>query len=105
MRYGLVLALFFAVFAGCSAPGPVAILSVASPAGRSTNLALGPCAESVQAAQQFTARSDWPAVALGYRLDDVTYYTKETYEYQSGFDRSGGLYHATQNVQTGVWLP
>ncbi len=105
MRYVAALALLCATLVGCSAPGPVAVLSSTAPVGHTPNLVLAPSADKLQDALRFAARSDWPGVEIGYRLGDVTYYTKETYDYQSGFDRFGGLYHAEQNVQTGMRLP
>ncbi len=104
MRYVLALTLLCTIAMGCHSRQPVAVMSP-SPTGRCANLVLGPSPDAASEALRLAARSDWPAFERGYRFDDVTYFSTDTYEYQSGFDRFGGLYRASQSLRTGVWLP
>lgn len=103
MRYRVFLVACLAIFVGCSAPEPIAVLGAASLDGRPANLIFDSSGEALREALLF-ARSDWPAAESGYRFGDITYYSTITYDYQSGFDRYGGIHHGAESVQTGVWV-
>lgn len=68
------------------------------------NLALGPSEETSRLAALYTGRSDWPSTEVGYRVDDVTFYTSSNYDVQLHFDRNSSLYQEAQTVRTGVWV-
>jgi len=94
-----------ALIAGCSSRvGGVAWHSPRS-GQREANLALGPTGEHAWLAARIAPRSDWPAIESGLRVESVTFYTDIIYDEESYYGRNGSLYHTTQTVQTGVWLP
>ncbi len=86
------------VLAGCAGPGGVATFRPTA------NVALGPTADHTWLATRIAPRSDWPTVSTGYRLGEVTYYSRIRYDEQSYYNRFGSLYDSTQSVATGVWL-
>ncbi len=88
--------------AGCAAPLRVTALQAVADSPAPANLALGPSAEVAALATEMTARSDWPSVDTGYRMDDQTIYATTTYDVQSHFDRFGSLYVEALSVRTGV---
>jgi hypothetical protein len=89
----------------------LAALSGCSPNERSyvahtsTNLALGRWPQQAQLAEQFTIRSNWPSVEGGYLFDDITYFSIQSYDRQSFYDRLGGEFdRESDTVRTGVLL-
>lgn len=86
----------------CRAPQP-AIIAAADDAP-TVNLALGPTAEHAWLATELAWRSDWPAVRLGYRFDDVTHYYSVLYNENSTYDRNGSVSDTQESVRTGVWV-
>jgi hypothetical protein len=71
----------------------------------STNLSLGRWPEQSRLAEQFTIRSSWPSVEGGYVFDDVTYFSIQSYDRQSFYDRLGGEFdRESDTVRTGVLL-
>jgi len=54
--------------------------------------------------QQLCARSEWPAVENGVRLDDVTFYNTISYDAQTYYDRYGSIYREAQSVHSGIRL-
>lgn len=71
----------------------------------STNLALGRWPQQARLAEQFTIRSNWPSVEGGYLFDDITYFSIQSYDRQSFYDRLGGEYdRESDTVRTGVLL-
>lgn len=68
------------------------------------NLALDPWSEANLAAVSLDRSSAWPSVDTGYRLDDVTTSTEVLFDYQTGFDRWGGIHRLGQTIRTGVFL-
>ncbi len=89
-----------ALTAGCSTTGGGAVIGPNQ--GRHANLLLGPYAADTQVATEMAGRSDWPSTTNGYRFNDTTYYSEWQYDYQSHFDRFGGLYAESDTVRTGV---
>lgn len=90
--------------AGCAGTSGYAVVEPRGGVPRQANLALGPTRGHTQVAQQFAARSDWPAAVLGFRSEDITFYTTITYDQQSYNDRYNSFYRETQSVRTGVWM-
>lgn len=104
MRSRVFIGLTLIALTGCHAAERPAYIDSASVDGRPPNLALGPSAEHAWLATRIAPRSDWPSVRTGYRFDDITYYSKTTYDEESHFDRFGSIYYGSQTVETGVWL-
>lgn len=86
------------VLGGCAAPRGGAVLGP----GQGTNLALGPWPLDTLVATEMAYRADWPAVEHGYRFEDVTIYSRFSYDYLSGYDRFGGTYYGSESVESGV---
>ena len=102
MRYCAFLIFGSIALGGCAAAERGAVIGrPASPAYRA-NLALGPTADHAWVATQIAPRSDWPAVATGYRVDELTFYTTAIYDAQSYYDRFSSLYYEAEAVETGV---
>jgi hypothetical protein len=102
MRRTLLLVAWVALLAGCKAVDRTAVLRSDATPAVSANLALGPSAENSRLAALLPPRSDWPSVDNGYRMDDVTIYTRASYDVQMQYDRQGSLYYEQQSIQTGV---
>lgn len=102
MRRRVLSVLWSVVVAGCSATQPDGVISSAAVPAPPVNLALGPSADHAYLATLGPVRSDWPAVENGYRLDEVTFYTRASYDAQFHFDRNNSIYHQSEMVQTGV---
>jgi hypothetical protein len=102
MRRSLFLVVWVALLAGCTRPDRAAVLRSDALPGISANLALGPSAENSRLAALLPPRSDWPAIDNGYRMDDVTIYSRASYDVQMQYDRHGSLYYEQQSIQTGV---
>lgn len=60
---------------------------------RVPNLALAPVAEDNAFVEAFAYRSEWPAVAMGYRFDDVALLVDDSFDDQSFYDRLGGSHY------------
>lgn len=89
-------ALILTLLAGCASQ-PATSPTVAR------NLLFGPQPELNDLALQFE-RSDWPAVITGYRLNEITYYTDDTFDDQVVVDEFGGVYLRTsQSTRTGAF--
>jgi len=89
---------------GCAGTSGYAVVEQRGGVPRQPNLALGPTRGHAQVAQQFAARSDWPAAVLGFRGEDITFHTTITYDQQSYNDRYNSFYRETQSVRTGTWM-
>lgn len=93
-------AIALAALGGCASSEPRSYVAHAS-----TNLALGRWPEQSRLAEQFTIRSNWPSVEGGYLFDDVTYFSIQSYDRQSFYDRLGGEFdRESDTVRTGVLL-
>lgn len=68
------------------------------------NLALGPTAQDTHVATLSTGRALWPATENGYRLDNATYYYRVRYDYETSYNRYGGVHNSAQSIETGVWV-
>lgn len=94
-----------AMLAGCAAPRPAGALLVRHgqfPHHPAPNL-LGDNADLVAAARDFTYRSDWPSVPVGFFVDDVTHYSTVIYDDQTFFDELGGIHeHVASQVRSGL---
>ena len=90
--------------AGCAAPHKAAVLTPSAIRPGPANLLLGPAPEDARVAQQFTGRSDWPVAVRGYRLDEVTFYSRSYNDYQVGYGRHDGGWHGTSSVTVGTWV-
>ncbi len=101
-KQAVIGALALALLA-CRTPQP-AVIAAGRDGAPAVNLALGPTAEHAWLATELAWRSNWPAVRLGYRFDDVTLYYSVLYNENSTYDRSGSLVDAQESVRTGVWL-
>ena len=99
---GLLIGLLLA--SGCATQHAPAVVDATHPAVCRANLALGPTAEHLWLANEGWARSDWPAVDHGWRVDEIIYFSTITYDSQYQFDEFGGLYRAAQSIQAGVEL-
>lgn len=86
----------------CTAHQPPAVVEVDVWEAPAANLLLSPDPEDLRLAQAMVGRADWPTADLGYRLDDVTFFSSFNFEYQSGFDRYGGLYFGNDTIESGV---
>jgi hypothetical protein len=104
MRVRLILVAWTMALAGCARPLRVTALQASAERPRPANLALGTSAEVVALATELTARSDWPSIDTGYRVDDQTFYVNTTYDVQSHFDRFGSLYYEAFSVRTGLQI-
>lgn len=102
MKLGVLLLVALALVAGCSAPSRFAVIEAAPGGPALANIALGPSAEVSRIAAWHAARSDWPSVETGYRVDDITLYMTATYDSQAYYDRFGSLYREAQTIRTGV---
>lgn len=80
---------------------PEALRGFGADAARA-NLVLGPSADHAWLAKQFTARAEGPAAIVGWRGEELTYYTRIHVDEQAYYDRYGSTFHTTQSVQTGV---
>ena len=87
------------LLAGCATPHRGVVL----PPG-SANLALGPQPVTNHIAGQLITRSDWPSTPTGYRFGEVTYYQRSTHDYESGYDRHGGIYYHRGSFRSGVYV-
>lgn len=99
---GLLVGLL--LLAGCASHRAPVVVDATHPAVARANLALGPSAVHQRLACEGWARSDWPAVDLGWRVDEVNYFTTVTYDTQYDFGEFGGLYRTAQSIQAGVDL-
>lgn len=100
-----VLAMTCAIFVGgCAVPPRVTAVYPTSARPHPPNLALSDRAYETYVATQIPPRTDWPAVPTGIRLNDVTYYSRTDYEFQTGFDEHGGVYYGGETTTTGIWL-
>ena len=99
-----------ALFSGCAAhePSVVVVHEVLPPPAdnyRPPNLVLGPSAEHARLGEWFAARSDWPSMESGMRLEEVSTYIDATYDDQAYYDRFGGAFFKVQeSVRTGVFV-
>lgn len=72
---------------------------------RTPNLLLGGSAETLEIAQDFAYRSDWPSTPFGYFFDDLSSFTEVVYDDQAFYDRLGGsFYHHGEQIRTGALL-
>jgi hypothetical protein len=91
------------MLSGCAArPRGAIVCAAARPAPRA-NLILGPTPYHAFMAEQF-GRTDWPATATGYRIDEVTSFTVSTYDEQAHYDCYGALFRVAETVQTGTQI-
>lgn len=110
MRLTTAILFCHAVFAGCTSREPAAItfhedLAPQAVANRPANLVLGPTAVHARFGPWFAARSDWPAVEYGLRLEDVSTFSDVTYDDQAYYDRHGGAFFKIQDsARTGILL-
>lgn len=77
--------------AGCAAPR--ATVYIGDGRRPPTNLALDRDPRLTQLAEEFSSRSDWPAVDFGYVVDQFEATTVFSYDDQSFYDRLGGAFH------------
>ncbi len=99
--FGMAL-LMIAAIGGCASGRTGTVIEARRLVGPPPNLALGPTAEHARLGCLLTERADWPAAEIGYQHEEVTFYSKITYDEQSYFDRFGAVYHQTQSFQTGM---
>jgi hypothetical protein len=103
MLWRLLLSAAVLVLVGCRAAERFSVMGPDLSGTSQTNLALGPSAEHAWLASQLTGRSEWPAVEVGQRFDDVTFYSTVIYDEQSYYDRFGSLFRESQSFRSGVW--
>ncbi len=104
MRWSLLLVAGLLFMCGCHECRRTTVVTYNANGPERANLALGPSPETSELAALFAERSDWPSVDIGYRVDDVTFYTTTTYDVQMRYDRDVSLYVGTQSVQAGTWI-
>lgn len=103
MRVCVLIALA-ALAGGCGGAGRGAAWTTWPGDHPGANLVLGTCPDHAWLAPRIDGRSDWPAVAGGYRVDEVTYYDTVDYDRESYYNRFGGTNRSRVMIQTGVWL-
>ncbi len=110
MRRILTIAVVTLLLAGCATRPPLAVIHrhAPNPAARlrgTPNLALGPSAEHLYIAQDFTYRLPPLSAPLGYRVDEISHFAITSFDDQSFFDALGGSYYRTgSEYRTGVLL-
>lgn len=101
---GITLTAGVVLLSGCSSRGGGVAWYTPAGGPRSANLALGPTREHAWLGERIAPRSDWPAVETGLRVESTTYYSTIIYDEESYYGRHGSVYHATESVETGIWL-
>lgn len=93
------------VWGGCTRQG--AVVAACPPAEISesrANLALGGNPQDVVVASRLMSRREWPAVSVGYVLDDITFLCDVQFDDQYFYDRLGGYSRLGQTIRTAVTL-
>lgn len=96
----VVIACLLAVSSGCHRR----CARVWDARGSRANLVLGNSPETASLAQEFATRTDWPAVDVGFRVENVTFFTTTLYDEQAHYDRYGWLSREAISVESGVQL-
>jgi hypothetical protein len=100
-----VVALLLVVLGGCAGrPVKPAVCPPPEIYRPGANLALGPSPQYVRVASGLTGRREWPAVSVGYVLDDITFLSDVQFDDQYFYDRLGGYSRLGQTIRTAVTL-